>query len=594
MLVVPLLTTGTTQHLAMLNGFNSINDILIYWNICEDTYLRGDKTNSRSKLLQLLVKLYSLIIQYQAQVVCHLSSSQASRAWQKVGGQQDWEGSFNHIEKVSKQCRECLEPLEQQTAKNFNLQLGEMQKSQAILDQIRECIRDGQEQTKWYYEDESEKQLLHDFATSHESFKNFNPTRVNGTCEWFFRDERFHAWRENRSSGLLWVSAGPGCGKSVLSKALIDEGRLSTKVVASTVCHFFFKDGDTRRMYSTQALSAILHQIFIQDPTGNLIKHALPSHRSYGKGLCRNFPELWKIFTQCAASSETEMVCVFDALDECENGSGHELIDALKDLFFERREHNLKLKILVTSRPYDNLERDFRAFSAVPSYVHFDGDERSNDIAQEINLVIDAKVKSFAAEFTDGDRQRISHRLKKAKNRTYLWLHLIFGIIEQKPSEYSRRVEIEQLLSNLPRDASAVYEEILDRSDYGGEKTEKLLQLVLAAEWPLTLVEANIALTLATSAREIVSLNDLKENMWSTTSFSNIFKNLCGLLVNVYDGKLHFVHQTVREFLTGPPGSNWGGRFGMPGAHTAMWTVCYNYIRLQGVRRFSDEDTFWF
>lgn len=72
------------------------------------------------------------------------------------------------------------------------------------------------------------------------------------------RRERFHEWRDGGFS-LLWVSAGPGCGKSVLSRALIDEQHLSANIEASTVCHtpfffFFFKDGDENRMYAANAL----------------------------------------------------------------------------------------------------------------------------------------------------------------------------------------------------------------------------------------------------------------------------------------------------------------------------------------------------
>jgi hypothetical protein len=65
------------------------------------------------------------------------------------------------------------------------------------------------------------------------------------------------------------VSAGPGCGKSVLSRCLIDEGQLTTNDTiitithgtpgtpsaissstdtTSTVCYFFFKDGGDGRM----------------------------------------------------------------------------------------------------------------------------------------------------------------------------------------------------------------------------------------------------------------------------------------------------------------------------------------------------------
>jgi hypothetical protein len=48
------------------------------------------------------------------------------------------------------------------------------------------------------------------------------------------------------STDLLWLSAGPGCSKSDLSRSLIDEGRLSTR-------------GDAHHTHGAHALSAILH-----------------------------------------------------------------------------------------------------------------------------------------------------------------------------------------------------------------------------------------------------------------------------------------------------------------------------------------------
>ena len=150
-------------------------------------------------------------------------------------------------------------------------------------------------QTQRNYEDQRERDLLQDLASDYEGYKDFNPPRVQGTCEWFFMDDRFRKWRDSNTSSLLWVSAGPGCGKSVLSRALIDEGQLSTSVTTSTICYFFFKDGYESRMHSTDALCTILHQLFTHDPTGSLIRHALPIHKNHGEKLRQNFSELWRI-----------------------------------------------------------------------------------------------------------------------------------------------------------------------------------------------------------------------------------------------------------------------------------------------------------
>ncbi|KAB5569898.1 hypothetical protein GE09DRAFT_1217350 [Coniochaeta sp. 2T2.1] len=247
-MLLPHLTSGATQNEAMLKGFNSIGEVQVYWAICDETYLQAEHRQHYERLVEPLAKLYSYIIEYQARVICHLSRTQLSRG-----------------------------PFSTRSA----------------------GFSEGGGQTQRIYEDQKERILLQDLASDYEGYKNFNPQKVEGTCEWFLNDDRFRRWRESNTSSLLWVSAGPGCGKSVLSRALIDDHRLSTKVATSTVCHFFFRDGDESRRYSTNALCAILHQLFTQDPAGSLIGNALPSHKNYGEKLTGNFSELWRILLEC-------------------------------------------------------------------------------------------------------------------------------------------------------------------------------------------------------------------------------------------------------------------------------------------------------
>jgi hypothetical protein len=126
-------------------------------------------------------------------------------------------------------------------------------------------------------------------------------------------------------------------------------------------------------------------------------------------------------------------VCILDALDECDRRSREELINKIKDFFCEP--HHLshsssKLKFLITSRPYDDLEAYFGKFLST-KYLRFDGDDESADIGREINLVIDERVDKVMGSFAANDRRQISERLKSMENRTYLWLYLIFDLINE-------------------------------------------------------------------------------------------------------------------------------------------------------------------
>ena len=50
------------------------------------------------------------------------------------------------------------------------------------------------------------------------------------------------------------------------------------------------------------------------------------------------------------------------------------------------------------------------------------------------------------------------------ENRTYLWLFLTIDITERSPSNFRRKSDIESLLSSLPAEISDAYDIILERS----------------------------------------------------------------------------------------------------------------------------------
>jgi hypothetical protein len=469
----------------------------------------------------------------------------------------------------------------EETRNNRDSLLQEIRESRSSPDEICNVLKADTSSNQKNYEDQNERNLLQALASDYEDDKNYNPLRVPGTCEWFFQGNEFRNWRDSDRSTLLWISAGPGCGKSVLSRTLIDENRLSTNVTTSTICYFFFKDGDERRMSATNALCALLHQLFIHDATGTLIQNAVVSHRNHGTNLANNFSELWRLFLQCVSSPELgEVVCLLDALDECNGDSMEQLLRNLEELYSKPQLSSSisKLKFLITSRPYDRVEKSLQNFPDTTAYLHFDGDDKSAEISHDIDLVIDAKLQKVARNFRESDRQMISKQIKDMENRTYLWLHLTFDIIEQSPSAYSRRSDVKELLSGLPSKVSDAYEKILDRSR-NELQTRTLLEIVLGASRPLSLDEANIALTMALNQDGFDCYASLEADLWPQDDFKSVVKNLCGLFINVYDSKLFFIHQTAREFLTDShQGEKWKGRLSMTESHKRMALVCLSCL----------------
>ncbi|KAK7927903.1 hypothetical protein PG985_004901 [Apiospora marii] len=118
-----------------------------------------------------------------------------------------------------------------------------------------------------------ERAFLADLALDHEAYENFNLPKVEGTIEpplglrrsWL-RKARDLALSDRRVAGL-------------------------NKRATSVVC-YFFKDGDERHQHSYNALSVILHQLFIRYLTGKFTGHALSRHKNHGPELCIVFTEL--------------------------------------------------------------------------------------------------------------------------------------------------------------------------------------------------------------------------------------------------------------------------------------------------------------
>ncbi|KAK8001187.1 hypothetical protein PG991_013409 [Apiospora marii] len=126
--------------------------------------------------------------------------------------------------------------------------------------------------------------------------KNRNPTRIRGTCEWFTTHDLFLNWQKETST-ILWVSADPGCGKSVLARYLVDEVLASS--ATRTTCYFFFKDDFDDQKSLETAVCCILHQLFVQRPA-LLLEKFLKKVSDHDDQLFSSFSELWHMLIEAA------------------------------------------------------------------------------------------------------------------------------------------------------------------------------------------------------------------------------------------------------------------------------------------------------
>jgi len=388
------------------------------------------------------------------------------------------------------------------------------------------------------------------FKTSnYEQYKNVNPERAPDTCNWVTEHQIFKRWHESDCDELLWVSADPGCGKSVLSRYLVDDWLPQQGY--DTVCYYFFKDNDEQSRLAP-ALAAILHQLF--GVRRDLIQPcAIPAWRATGDRISEEATQMWRILEDLKDTNPdgrgSRVICVIDALDECRDTDRRQLIEFLCRLHVDRAariQGHAILKVIVTSRPYDNVERWFSGVSRQFPQIRLRGEDENDPINNEINLLIRDSVPRLAQEFnlSQGTEDRLLGVLLDMKHRTYLWLHLAIEDIREslQLSLLPDTVEVDA----VPSSVEDAYERILAKVKAKQiPVVKRILKLIIAARRPLATEEVAIALALASRSDN----DNLPELYVNAVHVEKQIREWCGLFVFIRDSKVFLIHQTAKEFL---------------------------------------------
>lgn len=429
--------------------------------------------------------------------------------------------------------------------------------------------------------DDQQLACLQRFRTcEYEQQKNRNPWRLDNTCRWFLGHPNYRQWLDEPGPGILWVSADPGCGKSVLARSLVDLDLERKR--ERTVCYFFFKEDGVQQASLNTALCAILHQLFTQ--RRDLLHHALDRFETDGTQLYGSVNNLWAVLQSAINDpSAGEIVCIFDALDECETSDRHQIINLLNDHFRRPpigivRTHPMnRWKVLVTSRPYQHIERRFHRSST----IRLRGEHESRAISEEIGIVIEAKTEELALQLDleEPEKASLLTSLQSVNHRTYLWLRLIFAEMLDDTFQPTR-ANLRRITRELPKSIDEAYEAMLARST-DAAKARRVLHMILAAVEPLTQEQLRFAIALDQSQQ---SVDDV--DLIAKAGFETAIKSLCGLFITISDGRVYLVHQTARDFLLSQGQSNhaWKQSFKLIDSENTMISVCLHHVVLHGMR----------
>lgn len=243
-------------------------------------------------------------------------------------------------------------------------------------------------------------------------------------------------------------------------------------------------------------------------------------------------------------------------MDECEQEGMRILTEHLDQLLQNLRPDNGKngvsIKFLITTRGYPEILEQFS--DVVSDIVYLSGDDKDekDQIQAEIGLVLDYQLERLSQKksFKTERRERVYDALKAkaSEQRTYLWLKLIFELLQSTFKTTTR--DWEDIIAKPPSSVNKAYETLLKRVDDGDKEAVRVvLHLMIAARRPLTLSEMNIALNIRIRA-EISDEESLE--LSTDDEFKQWLLHTCGFFITIYDNRVYFIHQTAKEFLLRP------------------------------------------
>ena len=379
--------------------------------------------------------------------------------------------------------------------------------------------------------------VLKRFKTyDYESTKMSATRRIDGTCEWFVQNVDYQRWRQKTTKGLLWYSADPGCGKTVLARYLVDEVYCASPLVL----YFFFQRQHRQHHALSTAICAILHQLYRYRP--HLLQYAEKTYEEIGRRLVHEPISLWRLFQHSVANGcDGEVICIFDALDEC----GMEESKVLFKLLLEECDPPHKgtgfVKFLITSRPYHHIQQLFRDIDIHIPVFRITGETESKSISQDVETFIRSRVSWL--DIDPKERPEVENRLlqKQNQNQTFLWAFLITEQLCAEP--LSTHKKLLAAIDRLPPTLLEAYEDIL-KNCADVRKARKILSIIISARQPLTLDQMDVILALENQVRRLEDL-DLE----GLKRLAQTIRHTCGLFVRIADSKIYLIHQTARDFL---------------------------------------------
>ncbi|KAK3363906.1 ankyrin repeat protein [Lasiosphaeria hispida] len=364
--------------------------------------------------------------------------------------------------------------------------------------------------------------------------------RQEGTGNWFVTSTAFNKWKSG-SRRHLWLHGLAGCGKTVLTSAILDHLQ-GTQTDSSVCLDFFFDFRDKDKQHLDNLLRSLAFQLYSRCPDSQKELDSLLT--LYKDGQEQPTTKSLSQIVHLMMQRPPRLQIILDALDECT--TRRELLKWMETL---AGSEFTNIHLLATSRREEELESGLGEWIERENMMPIDKDLVNHDIRSYTKARLQSS-KEFQKRW--GSRpdvlQDIESVIEEKSHGMFRWAACQLDNLE-RCLDYD---ELQRALHSLPQDLSETYSRILTSIPEGRrEKTVRILQFLTYSERPLAVGEAVDAIAIRLDPHGEF---DTKYRLPCPSEITRFCPSLVSLVTTESAREtateLELAHFSVKEYLT--------------------------------------------
>jgi hypothetical protein len=354
---------------------------------------------------------------------------------------------------------------------------------------------------------------------------------------------------------MLWLSGSAGVGKSVLTRALMEDVMARSPQIplpnGTVVLHFFCTYSDASFNSEETVLRSLLHQcVQIVPRSDSIVSSRLQIRTRWGLEYSTERERLWVALEEVLSMNiMINALVVLDAVEELPVSAAMNILHGFYSILqsLNQNQPNHRVRIYLSSRPipaYRNTPPGI--FVLHLQHHHFK--ESINKYVIDNVSQFNSTNQQFRQVTSEAKRSEISSKIAERADGMFLWAEIAWLTFKQGLL-WTNDVINEKLrqLDETPPGLNSLYDTLLNRVETSNRKDMwTILSIIAAAEEPLTPRELEIFIGISMSTKSLVVSADIH----IPQNIEEIIEDNFPDLVRIGDdGRIKFIHLSFKEYL---------------------------------------------